>query len=272
MTKSSTLSLQLILALFIAGAGYAIGRFTATPKVEVLSDSATKTVTIKDAESLNALAKARSEIDALKAEKQRLEEELNPDAEDGIAEPQVVDVEVAEPARRRQSWRDRMEELREKDPERYAEEMERRANFAKMMDQARSERVNFLDSIDTSLLSAEAQNVHERFITAIARQGQLQNEMMATLDAGEEPSEELRNQMQEVFQEINETREMERSSLLDAIAISMGLEEKDVDDFTTLVNEVFNATNGRMMGGPRGAMRGGRGPRDSGNMPPPPAM
>ncbi len=271
MNKSTTLTLQVLALLFIAGAGYAVGRFTTTPQIEVLSESTTQTVTVKDADDAAALVRALSEIEALKAEKSRLEEQLESEDEEIDPGPIRPIEEAEEPARRRQSWRERMEELREKDPERYAEEMERRANFAKIMEQARSERVNFLDSIDTSLLSEEAQAVHERFITAIARQGQLQSEIMAAVDAGEQPPEELRSQMHDVFQEIHETRDIERSSLLDAIAISMGLEGNDVEDFTVLVNEVFNATSGRMMNSGRGPMGGGRGRRGD-NMAPPPAM
>ena len=259
MKKTTALPLQLLVVCTLAGASYAIGRFTAEPKIETLPEkTTTRTIAVKDATDATALAKAFSDIDALKAENTRLKEELaNVDTlpvDEGVAPPQTEAPEQP----RRQSWRERMDELREKDPERYAAEMERRQNFANAMEQLRSDRVNFLDSIDTSLLSDEAQATHERFVTALARQGELQREMMAAFESGEQPSEELRTQMRETVHELHATQESERVALLDAIAVSMGLENEAVTDFTQLVNEVFNATNGQMM--QMRPPRGGRGP------------
>lgn len=247
MSKQSSLVIYILSLLFIAGAAYAIGRVTVTPKVEVIPQAtATQTVKVRDASDATALTKALSEIEALKAENMRLkksQEERQAAAQSGDAAARPE--EVVQPPRR-MTWRERMEELKEKDPERYAQEVERRENFVKMIEQRRTERLNFLDSIDTSLLSSEAQQVHERFATAIERQGELQNEFMALMESGEPPSEELRNEMHTVMSEIRETREAERVALLNAIGTSMGLDSNDLSDFTELVTEVFNATSNHM--------------------------
>lgn len=254
MTKRSSLFLHLLVTLFLAGSGYAVGRFTATPKVEVISEKGeTRTISVKDATDAVALSKALSEIDALKAENERLKssiEEPHP-----LAETQP-NIEEPMPTHRPQTWREHMDELKEKDPDRYEMEVQRRQNFINTMDQLRAERIGFLDSIDTSLLSSEAQETHSRFTSAIARQGELQREIIALMDAGEEPPEELRIQMHDTFREINQTRDAERAALLDAIATSMGLEGDAVGDFSALVNEVFNATNGQIIR--MGPMRGMR--------------
>ncbi len=259
MKPQSKLFLNLIVLLFIAGASYAIGRFTTEPSVEVIAESgATKTVTVRDSSDALDLAKALSEIDALKAENTRLKESLQ---EVETAEPEAVEAPVVAPVaeeqpRRRNNWRNRMEELKETDPERYAQEVERRQRMIKTMEDHRNARINFLDSIDTSLLSENAQVAHARFTNAIARQGQLQQEIMATLDLGEEPSEELQGQMQATFRDIMETQDEVRTALLGAIATSMGLEGEDSEEFSNLIQEVYNATGGR--GGPMIRMGGGR--------------
>jgi hypothetical protein len=265
MTSHSKFFLHTIVFLFIAGASFVIGRFTTEPSVEVISETgATKTVTVRDNSDALDLAKALSEIDALKAENTRLKESLQ---EVETAEPEAVEAPVAAPVaeeqpRRRNNWRNRMEELKETDPERYAQEVERRQRMIKTMEDHRNARINFLDSIDTSLLSEDAQVAHARFTNAIARQGQLQQEIMATLDLGEEPSEELQGQMQATFRDIMETQDEVRTALLGAIATSMGLEGEDSEEFSNLIQEVYNATGGR--GGPMIRMGGGR----RGNRPP----
>jgi hypothetical protein len=263
MTSHSKFFLHTIVFLFIAGASFAIGRFTTEPSVEVISETgATKTVMVRDNSDALDLAKALSEIDALKAENIRLKEELR-DTEAVVAEaPQPEAPVVEEQPRRRNNWRNRMEELKETDPERYAQEVERRQRMIKTMEDHRNARINFLDSIDTSLLSEDAQVAHARFTNAIARQGQLQQEIMATLDLGEEPSEELQGQMQATFRDIMETQDEVRTALLGAIATSMGLEGEDSEEFSNLIQEVYNATGGR--GGPMIRMGGGR----RGNRPP----
>lgn len=242
MNKQSSFFIYLVIVLFAVGAGYAIGHFTSSPTVDVLPQAtATQTVKVRDASDATALSKALSEVEALKAENERLKaaaQNTPPEPENGE--------EMNQQPPRRQSWQERMAELRETDPERYEKEVARREQFEKMMKQRRTEQVNFLDSIDVSLMPVEAQGIHARFTAAIARQGQLQEEMMALMEAGEQPSDELREEMRATSYELRVTREEERAALLDAIGTSMGLEAEEVADFTALVSDVFNATSMQM--------------------------
>lgn len=248
MKKTTVIAFQLFIICVLTGVSYSIGHFTAEPKVEVISEKApTQTITVKDASEATALAKAYSDIEALTAENKRLKDELSSVTQKTSIMAGLNQTDNTTEPQRHQNWRERMEELREKDPDRYAAEMERRQNFVDTIEQLRTERVTFLDSIDTSLLSDEAQGTHARFIAALARQGELQREIIASFESGEQPSEELRAQMHETFRELHATRDDERTALLDAIAVSMGLENEAVTDFTQLVNEVFNATSGQMM-------------------------
>lgn len=248
MNTKTTVTLHVIVLLFVAGAAYAIGRITApTVMAPAQTTTASTSTFTPTAEDTLALSVARSEIEALKAEKQRLQEALEQGAP--ITEEAAEEVaEVAPPEHERpRSWREHMEELREQDPERYQKEMERRENFMKMIQQNREARASFLDSIDLSLLTPEAQENHLRFSTALARQGELQAQLMAAMESGEMPDEELRQEMHSVFREIMDTRDAERDALLDAIATTMGLEGDGIAEFTALVNEVFSATSGNMM-------------------------
>lgn len=244
MKSSSRLFLSVVAAAVLLGAGYAAGRFFAEPIVEVLPAAApSTTVTVRDGSDAAALAKALSEVAALKAENAALRK-----AQEAAIEPVPQPEEPAAQPQRRLGWRERMEEMKKNDPERYKEEMARREQFRQAILQARSARADFLGSIDTALLSAEGRKTHARFTEALARQSELEEQMRAAVEAGEQPSEELGAAMRENWQTLRETRDSERVELLDAIAKSMGLAGSDVEDFRKLVDDVYDATS---HGGPR---------------------
>lgn len=259
MATRSHLPLYLLVLISVAGAGYAVGRFTAEPVVEVIPERTTSTLKAAPTSTANPdLAKALSEVDALRNENKKLRRQLDTQTSEAPAEAPVEVVED-EDAPRPNSWRARMEELKETDPEHYEKEMERRRQFAEAMKKMSEDRDHFLNSIDTSLLSPEAQENHYRFTRAMALQAELQEQIMSFRMEGHDVPETLQEAMGEVFREIVETRELEREALLGAIATSMGLSGTDAEDFSVLINEVFNATGaqGPRMG--RGGPGGGRG-------------
>ena len=269
MATRTHLPIYLLVLISAAGAGYAVGRFTTEPVVEVIPERTESAVKVSTTSANPDLAKALSEVDALRNENKNLRRQLKQRPE-AMEEGPVVVEQREEGEARRQSRRDRLETLKETDPEAYKKEIERREQFASAMKQMSEDRNLFLHSIDTSLLSPEAQENHYRFTAAMAKQSELQEQMMMLRMSGEEIPETLREEMGDVFREIQETREGEREALLNAIANSMGLMGADADDFTALVNEVFNATGtqGPRMG--RGGMGGPGGPGGGpmGNPPP----
>ncbi len=239
--------LGLVIGVALVGAGYTAGRFFTEPIVEVLPGAAsTSTVTVRDGSDALALAKALSEVEALKAENAKLRQAAEKPAE---VVAQAPDGEQPPP---RMNWEERMKALKEADPERYAEIQARRQQFHQMMVEVRTKRANFLDSIDTSLLTPEGLENHTRFTEALARQAELDDQIHAAMDAGERPSDELRLAMRDTWQVLNETRSSERVALLDAIGSSMGLVGQDVEDFRKLVDEVYEATGSG--GPPQGMM------------------
>lgn len=235
MNATSKLFFSLVAAAVLLGAGYAAGHYFAEPVVEVLPVTGeTATVTVRDGVDAAALAKALSEVAALKAENAALRKDLE-------ASKPMEEAPVAE-APRRLSWRERMEEMKKTNPERYKQEMERREQFRLAIAQARAERVSFLDSVDPALFSAEGREVHARYTEALARQAELEEQLRAAYDAGEQPSQELAEAMRENWRILRETGDSERVALLDAIASSMGLSGRDAEDFRKLVDDVYNAT------------------------------
>lgn len=238
-TPLKLLSLVLGVVILVAG-GYAFGRISAqrTPAPAQEPEPSPRTASTPSNQDALALSKALSEIDALKAERKSLQ--------DALAAQQAQDPEQAQQGEqpRRRSWQERMEEMKKNDPERYKAEMERRERFMNEMAQARTERANFLDDIDTDLLSQEQKQVHAQYVATLAKQDALEQEFRKHMEEGTQPTEELQTAMRETRDAMRSLREAERSALLSAIATSMGLSGNAVSDFSELVTDVFSATSG----------------------------
>lgn len=250
---------------------YAAGRFFA-PHQMVAEETAPvvkPVVTVAGNGDTLALSKALSEVEALKVEKAALEKALSEAQAAGEAAAKAA----VEPPKRL-SMRERMEELKKQDPERYRLMEERRAQFQQALQEARAKRDDFLGSVDLALFTPEERLVHEQFTAALAKQAELEGRMRALVESGEMPTEALRTEMHETQHTLRDLREAERSALLGAVATSMGLSESDSADFAQLMTEIYDATsNGmRMRSGRGGEGRAGGAPGGGpGDMPPPPS-
>lgn len=249
---------------------YAAGRFFAPQQVvsEEAAPVSQPVVAIAGNGDALALSKALSEVEALKVEKAALQKAL---AEAQAAGEQVAKAAVEPP--KRLSMRERMEELKKQDPERYRQMEERRAQFQQALQDAREKRDDFLGSVDLALFTPEERLVHEQFTAALAKQAEMEERLRVLFESGEMPTEEQRAEMHEAQHTLRDLREAERSALLGAVATSMGLSESDSADFAQLMTEIYDATsNGmRMRPGRGGEERAGGGPAGSpGAMPPPP--
>lgn len=250
---------------------YAAGRFFAPQQVvaEEAAPVAQRLAVVPSNGDALALSKALSEVEALKVEKAALQKAL---AEAQAAGEEATKAAVEPP--KRLSMRERMEELKKQDPERYRQMEERRAQFQQALQDAREKRDDFLGSVDLALFTPEERLVHEQFTAALAKQAEMEERMRALFESGEMPSEEQRAEMRETQHTLRDLREAERSALLGAVATSMGLSESDSADFAQLMTEIYDATsNGMRMrpgrgdaGGPEGPGGPGGGP---GGMPPP---
>lgn len=244
---------------------YAAGRFFAPQQVvaEEAAPVAQRPAVLPGNGDALALSKALSEVEALKVEKAVLQKAL---AEAQAAGEEAAKAVVEPP--KRLSMRERMEELKKQDPERYRQMEERRAQFQQALQDAREKRDDFLGSVDLTLFTPEERLVHEQFTAALAKQAEMEERMRELFESGEMPSEALRTEMHETQHTLRDLREAERSALLGAVATSMGLSESDSADFAQLMTEIYDATsNGMRMRPGRGDAGGPEG--GPGGMPPP---
>ncbi len=239
--KTKSFIVYCISTVALTGAGFAAGYLLA-PGEEVAplvtTQATTKTVMREDT---TALALAQSQIDALRAERASLVKQI-----EALSAPseQVVTTDMQPPPEERpMSPRERMEELKKTDPERYAVIQERRTQWQQRMEEARAKRDDFLGSVDLTLLTEEQQETHTRYTEALLRQEEIQAIMREKFENGESPTDEERQAMGEAFRTMRELQAKERVALLSAVGTSMGLPEEDVRDFATLVQEVYDATS-----------------------------
>ena len=242
MNKSSTSFIGILIALLIVGgAAFAAGRFFATPVIETVIETSDTGRTAPVVSSTDALElnKALTENEALKAELRKLREEL-------AAAQQPVQSVAEKPKRPTRSFtsaKDWMEDMKKKDPERYNAIMERRKQLATAVSDAKAKRADFLESIDTSLLPASAQSDHRDYMQALERQDELMERFRKSMEAGERPSQELREQMAGIQGTLSTLRDRERDALIGAVARSVGLGEQDAAEFSSLIREVYDATD-----------------------------
>ena len=246
--------------MFIAAAllaGVAIGYFVKgepipaeEPKTE---EKAKKPVADKgDEASVRALRHRIAELEKLIAEK------------DGASEIAISNA-VAEAAKMRppepprQNWRERMEEMKKNDPERYTQMTNRFANWRRSQAERARNKIDFLSSIDTSHMSAKAQKTHEDLQDLIARreeiEQQLQNPNLSDDDRGK-----LMGELHSTHHELMRLNGEERNNLFDETARNLGFEDEDAKEITATIQEVIRATDsgwGGHHGGHRGPPPGG---------------
>ena len=238
MKTFPTIALGAVAAVALVAAGYAAGRFFA-PVTFVAAPTAEIVRTVQaqgGGEDALALSKALSEADALRAEAAALKERL--------AALQAAPKEEAAPERpRRRSPRERMEELRRTDPERYKAMQARRQEFQTRMAEAAAKRDDFLGSVDLSLLTPEQQETHRRFTEALAAQQEALARIQELEANGGEVSEADRRAVGEAFRAVRELEDAERDALLGAVATSMGLRAgEEADSFVEVVRSIYDST------------------------------
>lgn len=149
-----------------------------------------------------------------------------------------------------------LESLRETDPERYNEIVERREQMRERVDQAFTRRTDFLLNQDVSDLGVEEQADHKRLVELL-----YETWALAERQRGEQTREEsmqawrtLRDNARELEPLMRKARDRELVSL----AKSVGYTEADAAVFSDYIKDVFEITS--LTGGlmPGGAGRGRR--------------
>ena len=253
--------------MFIAAAllaGVAIGYFVKDepipieePKTEA---AAKKPVADKgDEASVKALRRRVSELEKALAEKDGRSEVAISNA---VAEA----MKARPPEPPRQNWRERMEEMKKNDPERYAQMTNRFANWRRSRAEQARNKIDFLSSIDTSHMSAGAKKTHDALQELIARREEIEARLQDP-NLSDEERGKLMGELHSSHRELMRLNGEERRNLIDEAARNMGFDGEDAKEVSATIREVIEATDsgwggphhGGHHGGPRGP--GGRGGR-----------
>lgn len=157
-------------------------------------------------------------------------------------------------------FRERMEKMKEENPQRYQEITNRIARFRMQRAKQAASKMEFLSSIDVSGMSAGARRTHEELQMAIARREELEAKMHEA-DLSDEERMGLFMQMRETDGDLRRLNAAERDNLLLETAKSLGFDGADAKEISSTVKEIIDATSSwhHMPGG--GRSRHGRGGR-----------
>ncbi|MDD2600953.1 MAG: hypothetical protein PHO37_17305 [Kiritimatiellae bacterium] len=169
-----------------------------------------------------------------------------------MAELPVQDIE----SRGRESWNDRMERMKEEEPEQYAEMQQRREDFQKRMEQRSTDRRSFLAEVNVANMTPEQQANHTRLLELTDK---IDTTMKQLMSGDGESSRDLRREMFESFGELGELYTNERQYLLEETAAAAGYTGSSAALFSEHIQAIIENTTIQppMMGGGRGG-RGGR--------------
>ena len=247
--------------MFIAAAllvGVAIGYFVKNEPIAAegpsVEEKAKKPVADKGEEaSVKALRHRVAELEKLLADKGGASQAAIPNAA-----AEAAKIHPPEPPRG--TWRERMEEMKKNDPERFAQMTNRLAQWRSRRATEARDRIDFLSSIDTSSMSAAAKKTHEALQDLIARREELERQMHQP-NLSDEERGQLMHELHVTHRELMRLNGEERSNLLEETARSLGFEGEDAKVITDTIQQVIEATDsgfGFRPGGPHGG--GPRGP------------
>ena len=243
--------------MFIAAAllaGVAIGYFVKdepTPAEEPKSkEVAKKQVADKGEEaSVKALRHRIAELEKLLAEK---------DGESEIAISNAVSeaAKMRPPEPPRGNWRERMEEMKKNDPERYTQMTNRFAQWRRDRAAQAQDKIDFLSSIDTSRMSAGAKKTHNALQELIAKREEIEQQLHQE-DLSDEERGKLMRELGDSHRELVRLNGEERKNLFNETAKGLGFTGADAKEFTATIQEVIEATDSgwggrRHRGGPGG--------------------
>lgn len=236
----------LVSAALIAGmaAGYFIGKNGPEAENTVVSSPERVKKPISDvgeSSSVRSLRARISELEKLLAEKN--------------AAAQADDRAVNAVSNRQDSGlshRERMAKMEKEDPARYTQITNRVATWRRRRAESARAKIDFLSSIDTSVMSKKDQAVHEEFQELVARREELEADLHDP-DLDDDQRRRLFGQLRESGAKLRELAAKERDSLLSETARNLGFEGEDVREIVTTVKEIVEATDSGW-----GPGRGGR--------------
>ena len=235
-------------------AGVAIGYFVKDEPIPAeeskVEAKAKKPVADKgDEATVKALRHRITELERLLAEKEDK-------SEIAISNAVAEAVKIRPPEPPRGNWRERMEEMKKNDPERYTQTTNRFAQWRRDRAAQARDKIDFLSSIDTSHMSAGAKKTHNALQDLIARREELEQQLHQE-DLSDEERGRLMRELGDSHRELMRLNGEERKNLFDETAKGLGFTGADAKEFTATIQEVIEATDSgwggrRHGGGPRG--------------------
>lgn len=216
----------LLLAAVAAG-GYWVG-------IRQGTSSVVAPVPVAEGRSLQPLA--ADEVLALKAKIAGLEQQLN--ALQGVS---VQEAAVAEPVPAAQeqpnrpggSFQERMERMKQENPQAYAEMQKRREEFRTRMKESAEKRAEFFASFNQSNMTPEHKANYDRLT-------ELQAEFKAVSEARENGQEVDREALRTKVDEVRDVYAKERQYLLEDLGRTLG---SDSGDFAAAVSSIIGNTD-----------------------------
>jgi len=255
----SKVSNRLYLAVALAAAGAA--GYCLHPSAKVVPVPNAEVAERRPASVIPDMGEA-AKVAALRAQVKELEARL---ANSQKSEAAAVSNAVAHVAAQRSGFpppppggpvRERLEELKKRDPERFAQMTNRLARMHQERKRLQEARVSFLSSVNTANMSAQDKQTHDEYQELLARREAIEDQMHQP-DITDETRHELMGEMREIDHQMRTLGESERKVLLNEVAQAIGMQGDAAAELVDTVGEVFNATEA-----------GGGAPPG----PPPPAM
>lgn len=147
-------------------------------------------------------------------------------------------------------FRERMARLEKEDPARYAQITNRFASWRRQRTEHAQSRLDFLSSIDTSVMTADARATHEELQAQIAKREELESRLHDP-DLSDEDRRTLFREMFEADRVLNDLNRKERETLLSQMATELGFEGEAAQDIAATVHAIVDATENRRPGPPR---------------------
>lgn len=248
--------------LFIAAAlltGVAIGFFAGdhapAAKPEEAERSVRKAGVVADKGEEATIVALRRRV----ADLEKLLAEKDGQSEVAISNAVAVATAARPPEPPRGNWRERLEEMKKNDPERYMQTTNRIAQWRRHQAERAQSTLGFLSSVDTSRMGNRAKRTHEALQELIARREEI-SEQLHQEDISDEDRGQLMEELHQTHRELMRLNGEERKNLFDETARNLGFEGQDVHDFTTAILEVIDATDGGRGPGRRSGPRGPGGP------------
>lgn len=152
----------------------------------------------------------------------------------------------------RQSFEESMVQMREEDPEGYAEMIQRRSERQEEMRYNLDERSATFMDLDTSMMTEEELANHELLVAKMAQVWEMTEQFQ---DPEAAPDREAMREMMEIAREVRPLMEVERSIMFKQLGTNLGYEGENAEAFATHVEDIIEVTSMQIRGSRGGGGR-----------------